>query len=61
MLYASFDDQNRLQNISISAHTGEGTVFVGDRSGRRMIPLPASRDELVELFGEPERESMTRY
>ncbi len=56
-LYASFDEQNRLQNISISASTGEGTVFVGDQSGRRMIPLPASRDELVKLFGEPKRES----
>jgi hypothetical protein len=56
-LRASFDMQNRLRNFSISAHTGEGTVFVGDRSGRRLMPLPASRDELVELFGEPERES----
>ena len=60
-LRASFDMQNRLQNISISTHTGEGTVFVGDRSGQRMIPLPASRDELVELFGEPERERMTQH
>ncbi len=60
-LRASFDMQNRVQNISISASTGEGIVFVGDRGGRRLIPLPASRDELVELFGEPERESMTQY
>ncbi len=56
-LRASFDEQNRLLSITINAHTGEGTVFVGDRSGRRMIPLPATREELVELFGEPERES----
>ncbi len=56
-LYASFDEQNRLQNISIIGHIGEGTVFVGDRSGRRMIALPASRDQLVKLFGEPKRES----
>ncbi len=55
-LYASFDEQNRLQNIHFSASTGEGTVFVGDRSGRRMIALPASREELVKLFGEPEHE-----
>ncbi len=60
-LYACFDEQNRLQGISISAYTGEGTVFAGDRSGRRMIPLPASRDELVELFGEPKREYSTLY
>ena len=60
-LRASFDMQNRLRNFSISAHTGEGTVFVGDRSGRRLMPLPASRDELVELFGEPERERMTQH
>jgi hypothetical protein len=59
-LYASFDEQNRLQNISFNAHTGEGTVFVGDRNGRRLIPLPASRDELVKLFGEPKRESSSR-
>ncbi len=59
-LYASFDEQNQLQNISFSAHTGEGTVFVGDRNGRRLIALPASRDELVKLFGEPKRESSSR-
>ena len=58
-LRVNFDMQNRLQSINIHAHTDEGTVFVGDRSGQRMIPLPASRDELVELFGEPERESTT--
>ncbi len=56
-LFANFDKQNRLLNISLTAHTGEGTVFVGDRNGRRMIPLPATREELVKLFGEPERES----
>jgi hypothetical protein len=55
-LLASFDQQNQLQNISLTAHTGEGTVFVGDRNGRRMIPLPATREELVKLFGEPEHE-----
>jgi hypothetical protein len=55
-LSAVFDAQGRLQSISIRAHGGEGRIFVGDRSGRRMIPLPASRDELVELFGEPEYE-----
>jgi hypothetical protein len=58
-LSASFDDQNRLKSVDIRALTDEGTVFVGDRNGQRMIPLPASRDELVELFGEPERENST--
>ena len=56
-LFANFDVQNRLLRITIDVWDGEGTVFVGDRSGRRVIPLPASRDELVELFGEPKRES----
>ena len=63
-LDAIFDAQGRLQKIRIEASSSEERIFVGDRSGRRMIPLPASRDELVELFGEPEYEkdfSTTRF
>ncbi len=55
-----FDAQGRLQSIILRASSGEERIFVGDRSGRRMIPLPASRDELVELFGEPEYEEDVR-
>ncbi len=55
-----FDAQGRLQNIILRASSGEERIFVGDRSGRRMIPLPASRDELVELFGEPQSEEDVR-
>jgi len=59
-LTVTFDAQGRLQSIRISASSGEERIFVGDRSGRRMIPLPASRDELVELFGEPQSEEDVR-
>jgi hypothetical protein len=30
---------------------------LGDRAGRRFVTLPATRDQLVELFGPPTRES----
>ena len=55
-LSVTFDAQGRLLSIFIEASNGEESIFVGDRNGKRMIPLPASRDELVELFGEPESE-----
>jgi hypothetical protein len=32
---------------------------LGDRAGRRFVTLPATRDQLVELFGPPTRESQS--
>lgn len=56
-LTAQFDEKGRLESISISVSSGEGRAAVGDRHGRRMVTLPATREELVEVFGEPESES----
>jgi hypothetical protein len=57
VLIAAFDAQERLTSVQlIASSSGQGTVAVGDRNGKREVPLPASREALVEVFGEPERE-----
>lgn len=37
--------------------TPKNGIAVGDLYGMKMVPLPATRAELVEVFGEPTRES----
>jgi hypothetical protein len=55
-LIVAFDAQERLTAVQFIATSGQGTVAVGDRNGKRRVPLPASREALVEVFGVPERE-----
>jgi hypothetical protein len=57
ILSARFDEQERLTSISVTAFKSEAKIWVGDRSARRFAALPASRGELIEVLGEPRRES----
>lgn len=47
---------------TFTTHEGRGgtpgdVIAVGDRYGMKMVLLPATRSELVEVFGEPTRET----
>jgi hypothetical protein len=60
-LYAIFFvETQRLSSIHLTVSSADresdGEVEVGDRRGRRRVRLPATREELIEVFGEPERE-----
>lgn len=55
-LRALFDEKKALTSINIRGRTDGRQVEVGDRSGRRFVRLPASRDELIDLFGKPVQE-----
>jgi hypothetical protein len=52
-LMAYFDEKKALTAINIYGREGERRVEVGDRSGRRFVTIPASRDELIDVFGAP--------
>jgi hypothetical protein len=59
-LHAYFDEYGRLRRIVVRSLTrasedqprGRG-IALGDHSGTDQLPLPATRDQLVEVFGEP--------
>ncbi len=59
MLNASFDEYGQLTSIAVrflgrrQDQPGGGGVAVADRNGTEQLPLPATRDQLVELLGEP--------
>ena len=58
ILSASFDEQRRLTGITVTASNDQADISVGDRKGVRFVPLPASRDGLIEVLGEPKQESV---
>ena len=57
-LHAYFDERSsQLTSISVNEgrtrHGAGSDVAIGNRDGTKLVVLPATRDELVELFGEP--------
>lgn len=59
-LRASFDEYGQLRRIVVRSlrrasedQPRGGGIAVGDRNGTNLVPLPATRDQLVEVFGEP--------
>ena len=48
-----------MSNAVDSAGQEDESPQLGDRAGRRFVTLPATRDQLVELFGPPTRESQS--
>lgn len=64
-LVAAFDQFNQLTRIEIvegwNPRKGVGSdIAIGNREGTKLVALPANRDELVELFGEPTSETSTK-
>jgi hypothetical protein len=59
---AYFDHDRNLESIAVIlssivfAEDPRRTIFIGNRDGTKWVSFPATRGDLIELFGEPNRE-----
>lgn len=62
VLFNEFDQLRLIETMGWTHDKGAGRdVAIGNRAGTRLVELPATRDELVAIFGKPTSESSRKF